>query len=170
MRIEDPAALRFIIDEDLYLLDKDKTSTTISAPGISAPGPIETPLPGFKYLGLNKKNFLIVVHYTTHEFIDDAHLTALQNILKRKELYLDDVAILNLANYAGFTFEHVTAYFTPERLLLMGEKALPKNTNTLLLNQPQTLGSSQALYSFSFDEMMSSNDNKKVFWDQMKTL
>jgi hypothetical protein len=27
-----------------------------------------------------------------------------------------------------------------------------------------------ALYSFSFDEMMSSNDNKKAFWEQMKTL
>jgi len=170
VKIENPAALRFIIDEDLYLLEKDKTPTTISAPGISAPGPIETPLPGFKYLGLNKKNFLVIVHYAAHEFIDDAHLTALQNILKRKELDLDDVAILNLANHADFTYQQVTTYFKPERLLLMGEKALPKNTNTLPLNQPQALGSSQALYSFSFDEMMSSNDNKKVFWDQMKNL
>jgi hypothetical protein len=32
------------------------------------------------------------------------------------------------------------------------------------------LGSCMVLYSFSFDGMMSSNENKKAFWDQMKTL
>ena len=165
MRIENPAALRFIIEDDLYLLNKDKITTPVVTPAVT-----ETPIPEFKYLGLNKKNFLIIVHYEDIEFIDEAHLTALENILKRKELYLDDVAILNLANHNTHTFEQVTAYFNPQKLLLMGRKALPKNVTTLILNQQVRLTGCQALYSFSFDEMMSSNDNKKVFWDQMKTL
>lgn len=164
MKIENPAALRFIIDDDLYLLDKDKTAPIISAPGLT-----ETPVLEFKYLGLNKKNFLIIVHYDDREFIDETHLTALENILKRKELGLDDIAIFNAANHTH-TFEQVTAYFNPQKLLLMGKKALLQNIEQLILNQPIQLANFKALYSFSFDEMMSSNDNKKAFWDQMKTL
>jgi len=164
VRVENPAALRFIIDEDLYLLNIDK-----SAASIPASLHVETRAAEFNYIGGNKKNFLIIVHYADKEFIDDAHLTALENILKRKELNLDDVAILNMANHHNSTYEEVLTYFTPKRLLLMGEKTLP-HTIALVLNQPRQLADCLALYSFSFDEMMTSNENKRVFWEQMKTL
>ena len=170
MRVENPAALRFIIDEDLYLLNKDKSVATIPALPIPILPPVETPAVEFKYLGSNKKNFLIIVHYPDNEFINDAHLTALENILKRKELGLDDVAILNLATHADSTNEEIIAQFKPRRLLLMGEKTLHLTTASLALNQPKQIENYIALYSFSFDEMMTSNDNKRVFWEQMKTL
>lgn len=177
MKIESPAALHYIIDEDLYLLDKDKIAATISisAPrsieaSISAPSLIETPAPGFKYRGGNKKNFLITVHYSDKEVMDDGHFTALENILKRKDLAIDDVAILNVAHHTAITFEQLTAYFKPEKLLIMGEMALPKTLEPPPFNQPTRLNNCLLLYSFSFDGMMSSNDNKKTFWDQMKTL
>jgi len=177
--VENPAALRFIIDEDLYLLKGDKT--IVQAPSnpiaIGFPPPIGgepfesvAPEPGFKYLGSNNKKFLIMVHYADKEFIDDAHLTALQNILKRMELYMDDVALLNLAAHDNITLEAVTGYFKPEKLLLMGQKALPHDMKAPALNQPKQLGNCLALYSFSFDEMMGSNENKRVFWDLVKTL
>ena len=182
MRIENPAALRFIIDDDLYLLNKDKavaSAPSKSPPPIGGetshlpaqePGNAETAVVEFKYMGGNKKNFLIVVHYADNEFMDDAHLTALENILKRMELYMDDVAILNMANHNAITLEEATNYFSPKKILLMGQKALPKNMTVPVLNQPKQLENSRVLYSFSFDEMMSSNENKRVFWEQMKTL
>jgi hypothetical protein len=165
MRIENPAALRFIIDDDLYLLDKDKIVTTISAPAVT-----ETAAAEFKYIGSNKKNFLILVHYGDKEFMDDVHLTALENILKRMELYIDDVAILNIANHTAITLEEITSYFNPQKILLMGQKAFPQKMEAPVLNQPKQLKKCRALYSFSFDEMMSSNENKRVFWEQMKLL
>lgn len=182
MKIENPAALRFIIDDDLYLLDCDKSAAALApsnpiAPPISVetlstqkPGNAETAVVEFKYMGGNKKNFLIMVHYTDNEFIDGAHLTALENILKRMELYMDDVAILNMANHAAITLEEATHYFNPKKVLLMGQKALPQNMEAVVLNQPKQLENCVALYSFSFGEMMSSNENKRVFWEQMKTL
>ena len=200
MKTENPAALRFIIDDDLYLLNSDKISTDAAATVLPDPTPkliytpkpiaadltpqpaeipepiaanstsTETALPVFKYLGSNKKHFLIVVHYTDAEFIDNAHLTALQNILKRKELELDDVAIFNLAPYTNATHNLLTDFFKPEKLLVMGKNALPVNIAPLVINQPKQLDNLMALYSFSFDEMMSSNDHKKAFWDQMKNL
>jgi hypothetical protein len=32
------------------------------------------------------------------------------------------------------------------------------------------LNGCNTLFTFSFDEMMNSNDNKKAFWEQMKQL
>ncbi|MGZ3757484.1 MAG: hypothetical protein ACXVAY_05950 [Mucilaginibacter sp.] len=189
MKIENPAAYRFIIDEDIYLLNNDKAvladikhevieqpvtvaiSAIPSTPVTVAESPVEKlPVIEFKYLGKHQKKFLILVHYTGHEFIDDAHLTALTNILKRKELAIDDVAILNLARHNNATFEQVTGFFKPQKLLFMGKISLLNGMEPLPHNQPKVVKDYTLLYSYSFDEMMDNNDLKKAFWEQVKNL
>jgi hypothetical protein len=200
VNIENPAAYRFIIDEDIYLLKQDKLNTPniitgtiltgapepVIIPALTPPVPItlaepgelitpettavSTPVTEFKYMGDHKKSFLILVHYAEHEFINDEHLTALTNILKRMELAIADVAILNMAKYGDNTFEQITGHFKPQKLLLMGSDALPKGIEPLTVNQPQSVNNCKLLYTLSFDEMMSSNENKKAFWEQMKSL
>lgn len=187
MRADNPAALRFILQDDIYLLHGDKAfaSQTVTQPiteiqpepvieiVIAAPivEPIaETPAIAFNYLGKNRKQFLIITHYPQHEFIAEEHLTALQNILKRKEYDVDDVAILNLAKTTVMALDELTTYFNPQKLLILGKDALPANMEVIALNQTKQLPNITVLYSFSFDEMMSSVDNKKAFWDQMKNL
>jgi hypothetical protein len=210
MKVDNPQAFRFIMQDEIYLLPSDKAAQTIAAPTsqeqllvndpdipvepvtvsqpvvaaevtavqpapavatpqISAPV-VETPKPGFNYLGNNNKNFLILVYYANHEHIAEEHLAALQNILKRKELSLDDVAILNINKYAPVKLTDLAAHFSPTRLVIMGAASLPLGIGNLPLNQPLQGKKTHVLYSFSFDEMMSSNDNKKTFWEHMKTL
>ena len=166
MKIENPAALRFIMQDDIYLLPGDKNSPVekIAEPVVKTEKPI------LNYLGKHKKSFLVIVHYTNHEFIADTHLAALENILKRKEYSLDDVAIFNKATHPGVGFEELQAYFNPQKLLVLGKDALPANSIAFTFNQPQELAGYTALYSFSFDEMMDNTANKKTFWDQMKNL
>lgn len=189
MKIENPAAYRFIIDEDIYLLNNDKAvlagigheaaEQTIvlgapvapSTPLIVAEPPVEKlPVIEFKYLGKHQKKLLILVHYTDHEFIDEAHLTALINILKRKELAIDDVAILNLARHNNATFEQVSGFFKPRKLLFMGKASLLNGMEALPHNQPKAVKDFTLLYSYSFDEMMDNNELKKAFWEQVKNL
>jgi len=213
MKVDNPQAFRFIMQDEIYLLNKDKgvnisppaiapvvtekqEQTTIAAefteqPAqitppvkeqlVTAPDPVaiipKTPEPiiqtveaEFNYLGKNNKNFLVLVNYATEKHIAEAHLAALQNILKRKELSLDDVAILNVNKYAPVKLTALAAYFAPTRLVIMGKNALPEGIGNLPLNQPLQGKKTHVLYSFSFDEMMSSNDNKKTFWEHMKTL
>ena len=189
MKIENPAAYRFIIDEDIYLLSNDKavladtkqeapekpvtaaTPVIPSTPAMVAEPPVEKlPVVEFKYLGKHQKRFLILVHYTGHEFIDDAHLTALTNILKRKELAIDDVAILNLAQHNNANFEQVAGFFKPQKLLFMGKPSLLNGMDPLPHNQPKVVKDYTLLYSYSFDEMMDNNDLKKAFWEQVKNL
>ncbi|NNU34742.1 hypothetical protein HK413_12995 [Mucilaginibacter sp. S1162] len=204
MRSENPAALRFILEDDIYLLQSDKaainqtpvTPVEISAPAVipSAPAAATATLPEtaataaatlpntpevtvtgtpavqFNYMGSNKKRFLIITHYPTENFIAADHLAALQNILKRLAYEIDDVAILNLAKAAITTVTDIVAYFKPEKLLILGEAAVPAGMGVPPVNQYKKMKNGVFLRSFSFDEMMSSTDNKKVFWEQMKNL
>ena len=91
VKVENPVALRFILQDELYLLGADKTlyeKKAIPDHVIEAPIPevkaqvvdpiIEEPLPevktqaiNFNYLGQNLKGFLILVHYPDLEFIDE---------------------------------------------------------------------------------------------------
>lgn len=210
MKVDNPQAFRFIMQDEIYLLPGDKVAKPAALPvaeeqplaeaipvnaeqPLAPPAPViaeqpveqptpvvatpqiatpvvETPKAGFNYLGSNNKNFLILVNYTNQEHIADEHLAALQNILKRKELSLDDVAILNINKYAPVKLADLAAYFSPTRLVIMGGNSLPQGIGNLPLNQPLQGKKTHVLYSFSFDEMMSSNDNKKIFWEHMKTL
>ena len=168
MHVENPIAFSFIMQDELYLLNKDKT--LYANLNIAPPSIIETQPVNFNYLGGHKKKFLIIVHYPELEFIDDKHLTALENILKRMEFSVEDVAIFNNATYADVKFAHLTDFFKPQKLLLLGKSALPEDIEALTLNKSQQLNNCSTLFSFSFDEMMDDNEKKKAFWEQMKQL
>jgi hypothetical protein len=206
MKVDNPEAFRFIMQEEIYLLNKDKLTLTAPAaatlananePETALPPPEVTPtvskqvtaeqepvsttpvrpapviktlVDEFNYLGKNNKNFLVLVNYADQEHIAPGHLTALENILKRKDLHMDDVAILNVYKHSPLKLTQLAAYFAPTRLVIMGKDALPEGIGNLPLNQPLQGKKTHVLYSFSFDEMMSSNDNKKIFWEHMKTL
>ena len=196
MKVENPVALRFILQDELYLLKADKAmyeNLAIAGPEIenivnvapiakepipiikqaepAAPAPEVKTLPiSFNYLGKNQKSFLVLVHYPETEFIDDAHLTALTNIIKRKDLSVDDIAIVNLAKQVNITYNELLSFFKPSKLLVLGSKALPQGIPPLVLNTPKSSGGFTSLYSFSFGEMMDNVEHKKAFWEQMKAL
>ncbi|MGF7074398.1 hypothetical protein [Mucilaginibacter sp. 3215] len=197
MKVENPAAFRFLLEDELYLLNADKmlydkiaepelTTAEPSSPIIeqitpgsattrpalaAEPQPvIPTPVAGFKYKGQNLKNFLVLTSYSTDEFIKAEHLTALENILKRKELGPDDVAIFNLANYSETKFSQLKPFFKPTKVLVLGGDALPQDIKVLKPNKPVTSNGITVLYSYSFDEMMNNVEYKKTFWELVKTL
>lgn len=178
MKVEDNNALRFILQDEIYLLNDDKikySATTVSAPvtetipALSTPV-IETPRPTFNYLGSNKKNFLILVNYVDHEFIKDDHLTALESVLGRLGHSREDIAILNLAKHDWADHGIVLEHFSPKTMVILGQKALPNGIPNLKFNQVKKNGAISVLHTFSFDEMMTNVDNKKAFWEQMKNL
>jgi hypothetical protein len=216
VRTENPAALRFILQDDIYLLQSDKAAvaqpsinpveaiapeavlaTEAQTPSLAVIAPVVTMPPAtapaiatipeppaptpqitatetlatqFNYMGSNKKQFLIITHYPSEEHIAADHLAALQNILKRLMYEMDDVAILNLARASVTTVTDIVGYFKPEKLLILGEAAVPAGMGVPPVNQYKKMKNGVFLRSFSFDEMMSSTDNKKVFWEQMKNL
>ena len=200
MNVDHSNAFRFIFQDEIYLLEQDKANTVspgmeqatalidipitdhslpvskLPTPAMIEPeiSPVQldtkTPEPDFNYLGGNNKNFLILLNYPDEQFIPSEHLVALESILKRKGIGLGDVAIVNINKYKPIKLAELVAAFGPVKLLIMGKDAMPDGIGNLPLNQPVQGKKINVLYSFSFAEMMSSNDNKKAFWEQMKTL
>lgn len=213
MRAENPAALPFILQDDIYLLQSDKAlfanaepqaeTSTVATPPIEtkAPEPVaippvetvastvnipsippvqtpvttpitptETPAPAYNYQGDNKKAYLILTHYVNEDFIAADHLTALQSILQRLGYGLADIAIFNIVSKPGVTIIDLVNHFKPQKLLILGQNAVPAGMAVPPLNQLKKMKNGVLLHSFSFDEMMSSTNNKKVFWEQMKNL
>jgi hypothetical protein len=172
--IENPIALHFIMQDELFFLKEDREKQDSLAPVMAiieeeTPVAVVTtePKPDFTYTG-KKGGLLILVHYTDQEFIHEIHLSALENILKRKNVAIADVAILNMAKNTGTDFESLVTYFDPSKILLLGKGSLPQGIIKLDINQVKQTGNTNLLYSFSFDEMMDSPDNKRTFWEQMK--
>ncbi len=181
MIIENTAALQFLITEDIYLAKKDVNiyrdmvshtgAAAVDLPEDTNVMPLIAPIPiSFSYLGDNKQQFLIVCHYAEVDCIDDKHLEALKSALQRKDLTLDDVAIINLAKHSAATSDELLTYFKPKRLLILGREGLLSPWDASPLNQLTDLGGRKLLYSYSFAEMMGDRDKTKAFWEQMKVL
>ncbi len=167
MKVEDTNALRFILQDEIYLLDEDKARYTLSA----NPTPeIETPPASFNYLGSNKKNFVLMVNYPLQEFIQEDHLKALESILSAKRLNLDDVAIVNIAAQKSAGYADILNFFHPETLILLGKGATPDALPPLKFNVIEEINGLKLLHTYAFDEMMDNNLNKKAFWEQVKSL
>lgn len=193
MKLEIPLAqLRYFLQDDLYLLNTDKEAynnpqpqhnlTVEGLPVAATPAPVsnaaptppapvidETPAITFKYSGGNQKRFLVLCNYPAAQFMADAHLTALLNTVTRLNFTQQDLAIVNLFNYPAATYQELLEFFNPAKLLVLGAAALPAGLPNINLNQVQTIAKCQALYTFSFDEMMGNKDNTKAFWNQIKT-
>lgn len=168
MKVENPVAFHFIMQDDLYLLNKDKD---LHHNNVTPPQPIiETAPVNFNYLGGNKKSFLIVVHYPTLQFMDEKHLGALESTIKRLGFSIEDTAIFNRATYNHISFEHLFDFFKPQRTLLLGKFAIPAGLEGLIHNKSKLLNNCKMLLTYSFDEMMDNTENKKAFWEQMKQL
>ncbi len=164
MKVEHPAAFRFIINEDIYLLPHDKEQQSKKVVKVAETAPFS-----FNYQGKNNKKFLILTHYTDQEAINPVHFTALEAILGRKGYQPDDVAILNMARNAA-DMETILAHFTPQRLLVLGPKAVPTGMAEPQFNSIIATTAYRTLYSFCFDDMMDNKANKLVFWEHMKNL
>jgi len=185
MNVENPMAFSFIMQDDIYLLEADKSfyntlvpitaANTVAEPEpvyVAAPVAetvVEKPEPAnFKFMGGNKKHYLILTYYSDVEFIDEGHLTALQSTFGRLNTGPDDVAIVNRANYPDTNLESLRTFFNPQKLLFLGKNSLPAEIANTPLNKISPVEGIRTLLTFSFDEMMNSVEHKKAFWEQMK--
>lgn len=173
MKVESGQALRFILQDEIYLLNEDKLNYAKPSNQQSlSPQPqpeIVTPRPVFNYLGFNKKHFLVLTHYPNNDFIADDHLAALEAVLGRKGHSREDVAILNVAKHQA-ELPELISHFKPQTILVLGQQAIPAGINQPKFNQVEKRDGITLLYTFAFDAMMNNVDNKKAFWEQVKSL
>src|ERR1700752_2542018 len=77
---------------------------------------------GWKYLGENKKQTLVVLRYPDTVHIPDKQLSFLTKLLAACNLSVADVAIINFEHYASIGFDKIMSHFNPTVVLLFDTK------------------------------------------------
>ena len=165
MPTENAALLRYFLQDDLYLLNEDKTAYAATH---AIQPEIETKKPAFNYLGGNKGRFLILVNYPSDEHLDEAHLKALESTLGRKQMALVDVAILNLTKHTEYHAVEVLRHFTPAKILILGIDTVLQDLPPSIFNTAEAKTSHHQLHTHNFTEMIADREKAKTFWEQMK--
>jgi hypothetical protein len=87
---------------------------------IIEPAKADPTLPGWKHLGNNHKNILIVVNHSDVTHLPDEELGFLTSILSACKLDLGDVAIVNMNNYSEHNYKDFLDHFKSKTVLLFG--------------------------------------------------
>lgn len=137
------------------------------------PGKNEEPasVSGWKWLGDNKKNILIIVQYPDAIHLPDKELDFLTAMLAACKIGLADVAIVNLNNHPGTSYKELTAFFKSKIVLLFDTEpsafGLPMNFPHYQL---QAFANATFLYSPSLSELENDKVQKSKLWVCLKRL
>lgn len=167
MTAESAAALRILMNDDLYLSQADLSQQNTTQVLVQ-PEPVlaEPAAPEISFLGKNQQHFLIL----TNGPILENHLKALESTLLRKQLTLDDVALVDFSAQKNLNYQNLHASFMPQKLVLIGLNPAKIKLPEIALNQIVQVDGLEILYTYSFTEMLGNKDKTKAFWEPMKSL
>lgn len=172
LKVTDTLAIRLIMTDDLYLIDKqaEPVPSVIEVISPEARESEHVAAPAFNYLGENNKFILILVNDEDHKILNPADLTSLTKILAAKKSEIRDVAILNLHKHPESNFETLKQFFSCSKLVLFGmnprKLGLPDISNNEIIVHEGT----KILATYSFAEMGNDTNKKTLFWNVMKQL
>jgi hypothetical protein len=172
---QNPASLKMLFTEDIYLVQHEKQAPVIpvAAPAISKEPAAkrESMLQpsSFEYLGDNNKYFLILHDDKIHTRMNPVHQEMLLKVMAAKKLELRDLAIVNISRYPDVKFDSLTNFFSCTRVVLFGVQPFDIGLAALKLHKEQTAGKVRLLATYSLEDMRDSPDKKREFWNVMKS-
>ena len=157
---------------DLYhssLIDMNENSVNKAATESTETGPVS--LPGWKWLGENQKNVLIIVNYQDAVHLPDNDLVFLTGIIGACKLSMADVAVVNLNNHPQSSYKELVVFFKSKIVLLFAVEpasfGLPMNFPHF---QIQPFAGNSFLFSPSLKELETDKVLKSKLWVCLKRL
>jgi hypothetical protein len=142
------------------LIEDDQHESIVKPPSAAKPEPQAETAKGWKYLGDNKKNILLVVNHPGITHLPDDELSFITAILSACKLDLGDVAIANRNNYPAYNYKDFTGYFNSRTLLLFGIGPVDFG---LPVDFPQFQVQSVAKTTFLYSPALKDINNDKLF-------
>ncbi|WP_207535445.1 hypothetical protein [Desertivirga arenae] len=173
LRADHSVALRFLMTEELYLVDPidsviARTNQAEVIPPSPAPSVDVSETVSFDYLGENNKYFAILVNYPGQQYMAAKELEALKSILGAKKMHIEDVALVNLHKYPSANFHQLKTFLASNRVVIFGIPSQQIQLPAFPLNQISEHEGVKVLVTFAFSEMMTDVEKKKAFWNVMK--
>ncbi|MGZ8556911.1 MAG: hypothetical protein ACXWWC_01190 [Chitinophagaceae bacterium] len=126
---------------------------------------------GWKYLGNNQKNILIVVNYENVLHLPDEELTFLTNMLTACKLNLGDVAIVNKNNYKETAYKDFRDEFKSKIIFLFGiEPSVFGLPVSFPFFQVQSLAGCTFLYTPSLEENRNDSLLRSKLWVSLRNI
>jgi hypothetical protein len=157
---------------DLYhssLIDTDETIVSQVVADTIEDKPADHP--GWKWLGENRKNILIIVNYTDAVHLPDNDLVFLTGIIGACKLSMADVAVVNLNNHPEASYKELVAFFKSKIVLLFAVEpasfGLPMSFPHF---QIQPFAGNSFLFSPSLKELENDKVLKSKLWVCLKRL
>lgn len=181
LKTSNPASLRFLMSEDIYALNEPEiiqqpvnSLTEEGKAEEAAPAAPEAIAPSqsiaFDYLGENNRYILLLVNSAGYSFLPPKELEALQSTIQAKKMDMKDVALVNLAKYPPVTWQQLKDYFACSTIVLFGISPETLKMNGITFNTIHSFEGLKVLATFSYTEMLESNDKKRAFWNEMKKI
>ncbi|HEX7367490.1 MAG TPA: hypothetical protein VF273_10365 [Pelobium sp.] len=123
---------------------------------------------GFEYLGENNKYILIIVDNANEKFLSKTDQAFLTKIISAKKWSLEDVAIVNKANYAKLDFDELKAFFACNKLITFGFNPTALNIVGALANQKSMYKNVAVLGTWDLAKLQMDVSKKTIFWNQLK--
>lgn len=136
----------------------------------SAQPAVEKALPKVKYLGENQKNVLLLIQNESEAYLNDELFNLLTNILSACKLGMQEVALVNVAQYPGLTLADYKKALPVQQCILF---AIPPETLELPPMQPYQLETHQqipVLYSDHLQLIATDKASKGKLWTALKQL
>jgi hypothetical protein len=134
--------------------------------------PADTAAKGeIKWLGNNRKNILIAVHYDDAVHLPDQDLELLTSILAACKLGLEDVVVINLKNFPEPGYKELNDQFSCKQTILFGIEpakfGLPMSFPHF---QIQSFLQTSYLFSPSLTRIGNDRNLKTSLWQSLKLL
>ena len=157
---------------DLYhssLIDMNETSVKKAVTDNTETSPAA--LPGWKWLGENRKNILIIVNYEDAVHLPDNDLVFLTGIIGACKLSMADVAVVNLINHPQASYKELVSFFKSKIVLLFAvEPASFGIPMSFPHFQIQPFAGNSFLFSPSLKELENDKILKSKLWVCLKRL
>jgi hypothetical protein len=157
---------------DLYrssIIETDKTTARFLPVGDVPEKAVE--ITGWKWLGENRKNVLIIVNNSDVVHLPDSDLSFLTGILSACKLNMADVAIVNLNNHPEATYKEFAAFFKSKIVFLFAVEpasfGLPMSFPHF---QIQPFSNNSFLFSPSLQELENDKVLKSKLWVCLKRI
>jgi len=169
-----PIALQTLMSETLFSMgqadavsDNHTPTNRIETPSAAAK---QAALEEFIYKGDKSTGVLFILRYPEFPYFSPAAEEAFVKTIGALQLHSGNVAIVNLANpHNPNDWKRIMAFFQPKKITLLGVDPISLNLPAIGHNAYMHGKVATVFNTFSFEEMFSDINKKKLFWTEFKS-
>lgn len=124
----------------------------------------DQPLP---FLGNNRQQILLVIQNKETAYLSEPIFDMMTNLLSACKLGLDDVALVNLAQFPGIGYRALKQSFHPHKVILF-DTVLPEISGGKAINRPWEEEGAHFLLAESLEAMYEDKQLKVPFWNALR--